>query len=204
MLDEPDQLATIRGLREGNREAWIALYDGYCNDVWRYACRLLGPDTAAVADVVQETFLAAAQTARQFDPNRGPLWGWLAGIAHHRVAWHWRQAARDARVRQLAETGADDIRQWLDRTESPDELCERSDLADLVRRVLAELPAEYATLLTAKYLDDRSLAELAQQCGSSVDAIKSKLARARRQFRAAFEELTEVRRRPGAAENVRP
>lgn len=190
MLDEQDQLAAIHGLREGRREAWTTLYDRYSADVWRYACRLMGPDAAAVADVVQETFLAAAQSAKQFDPSRGTLWSWLSGITHHRVAWHWRQTQRESRVRALAEAGADEIRAWLERTEPLDEVWERADLADLVRRVLAELPAEYAALLTGKYLDNRSLAELSQQWGSSADAIKSKLARARRQFRSTFEELT--------------
>ncbi len=62
-------------------------------------------------------------------------------------------------------------------------------MADLVRRVLAELSSDYAVLLTSKYLDDRSLEDLAAEFGSSIEATKSKLARARREFRAAFELL---------------
>ena len=50
-----------------------------------------GPNSVAVADIVQESFLAAAATARQFDPDRGTLWSWLAGIAHHRVSAFWRR-----------------------------------------------------------------------------------------------------------------
>jgi RNA polymerase sigma-70 factor (ECF subfamily) len=65
-----------------------------------------------------------------------------------------------------------------------------ADLADFVRAVLAELSADYAALLTAKYLDDRTLADLAGEFGGSVEATKSKLARARREFRAKFEFLS--------------
>ncbi len=68
MLETDDSFALIRGLRDGNREAWTALYDRYIEEVWRYVARLLGPGSAAVADVVQETFLAAAQRAHGFDP----------------------------------------------------------------------------------------------------------------------------------------
>ena len=66
------------------------------------------------------------------------------------------------------------------------------ELADLIRGVLSELSTEFAALLTAKYLDDRSLEEMSQQFGSSVDAIKSKLARARREFRLKFADPFEL------------
>src|SRR5437868_4674746 len=47
-----------RGLREGKPDAWRALYDAYAGRVWRTVARLLGPESADVADV-----LAAAELA---------------------------------------------------------------------------------------------------------------------------------------------
>ena len=208
MLNEQDQLAVVQGLRDGCREAWGRLYDGYNVEVWRYVARLLGPRPTAVADVVQEVFLAAAIAARQFDAERGNLWGWLAGIAHHKVVAHWRQTSRADRVRAMAQAGAVEIRHWfdpqiLDGTRRSDggsgagsdgapgsDGLAAVDLADLIRSVLAQLPVDYAALLTAKYLDDRPLSDLAVEWGGTVDAIKSKLARARREFRAKFALLT--------------
>jgi RNA polymerase sigma-70 factor (ECF subfamily) len=146
-----------------------------------------------VADVVQETFIEAAQSAASFDSTRGTLWTWLVGIAHHRVAAHWRQAARTAKLRKLAELRADEIRHWLDAAETtgqPWKQQELAEFAELVRATLAELPADYAALLTAKYIDERELADLSEQTGSSIDAVKSKLARARREFRTRFERLS--------------
>ena len=188
MLDEPDQLAVMRGLRDGSRAAWTKLYDGYSVEVWRCVARLVGQRPADVADVVQEVFLAAARSARGFDPERGSLWNWLTGISHRQVALYWRQAKRAARWRELAQAGAIEIRQWLD-DGAPDALLQQRELADVVRGVLAELPADYAALLAAKYLDERSLDDMAREAATSVDAIKSKLARARREFRARFEQL---------------
>ena len=194
MLDEPEQLVVAAGLREGRREAWARLYDAYSLDVWRYVARLMGPEAATVADAVQETFLEAARSAARFDPARGTLWTWLTGIAHHRAAAHWRQTERIANLRKLVESRAAEIRHLLDaaesNVESPLEIWQHNELAELVRSALADLPADYAALLTAKYLDDRSLAELSAQTGSSIEAVKSKLARARREFRARFERLT--------------
>jgi len=183
LLDEHDQSTVISGLQHGNREAWAALYDGYSADVWRYVARLVGPQRADVADVVQETFLAAARSARQFDPGRGSLWTWLTGIAHHHVSLYWRQISKAARLQTLAEAHVGELQQCLDSPEFDRIPLEKSELAELVRGVLAELPADYAALLTAKYLDELSLDELSRQWGHSVEALKSKLARARREFR---------------------
>jgi RNA polymerase sigma-70 factor (ECF subfamily) len=193
LLDEQEQLAVAGGLRSGCRESWARLYDAYSVDVWRYVARLVGSDAAAVADVVQETFIEAARSASSFDSARGTLWSWLVGIAHHRVAAHWRQAARMAKLRKLVELRAEVIRHWLDGAEPTGEPWrgqELTELAAVVRATLAELPADYAALLTAKYLDERELADLSTQAGSSIDAVKSKLARARREFRLRFERLT--------------
>ena len=200
MLDEPDQQAVVDGLRHGDRDAWSALYDGYSVDVWRYVARLVGPETAAVADIVQETFLSAARSARQFDAARGTLWAWLTGIAHHQSSLYWRQISKVQRLKELVEARADELRRWLETTEAADEPWQRQELADTVRGVLADLPADYSALLVAKYLDERSLDELSQELGGTVDAVKSKLARARREFRSRFEILI---REPTSTTDVR-
>lgn len=189
MLDEPDQQAVIRGLRLGDRNAWSALYDGYSADIWRYVARIVGPEAFTVADIVQETFLLAARSASNFDPARGTLWAWLSGIAHHQCSVHWRQMTRIQRLKSLVETRATELRRWLETSEAADEVWLRLELADAVRGVLAELPADYAALLTGKYLDGRTLDDLALASGGTVEATKSKLARARREFRARMETL---------------
>jgi RNA polymerase sigma-70 factor, ECF subfamily len=202
LLDQHEQLAVIHGLCRGSRESWAKLYDAYSVDVWRYVARLLGHDAPAAADVVQETFMEAARTAAGFDGSRGTIWAWLTGIAHHRVAAYWRQVQRSTNVRKLIEARAAAIRHLLEAADSPDAAWQRQELAELVRSVLAELPADYAALLTARYLDEQDLAELSAQCGGSIDAVKSRLARARREFRAKFERLT--RESPVCAEPENP
>ena len=182
LLDEHDSLAVIHGLRDGRREAWTALYRGYSADVWRYVARLIGPRSADVADIVQETFLAAARSARNFDATQGTLWSWLAGIAHRQTALAGRRAVRAGRIVQLAEAGCIDVRDVWNAPLTTVDLMEQQELAEIVRWVLSELAPDYAGLLAGKYLDDASLEELSQQWGGTVEAMKSKLARARREF----------------------
>ena len=77
-MNQEQEQQVVRGLQDGNADAWRALYDAYCRQVWQLIARMMGPNRADVADVVQETFMAAARSARQYDASRGPLWLWLS------------------------------------------------------------------------------------------------------------------------------
>src|SRR6187549_239554 len=116
-MDEQTAREVARGLRDGRPEAWRTLYDAFAERVWRSVARLLGPNAADVADVVQETMLAAARSAATFDPGRGALWLWLWGIARRQVALHFRKQQRHDRLRQagawLAASNGRLLR-WLD------------------------------------------------------------------------------------------
>jgi RNA polymerase sigma-70 factor (ECF subfamily) len=190
LLDQPQQRLIAGGLRAGDRAAWGTLFDAYSTPLWRFALRLIGKDDPAIDDVVQETFLAAAKSARQFDAEQGTLWAWLTGIAQRQAALYWRQAARAARIKTLAAEDSARIQDWLVDTVEPDTPWEQRETADLIRSVLAELNADYAALLTARYLDERATTELVEMFGGTADSLKSKLARARKEFRHKFELIT--------------
>src|SRR5436190_4543990 len=92
MNDADGDRETAEGLRRGSRAAWLALYDRYAERLWRRVARLVGPaDASAVADVLQATLLAAAESARTFDLARGALWPWLCAVARNQVALHYRR-----------------------------------------------------------------------------------------------------------------
>jgi RNA polymerase sigma-70 factor (ECF subfamily) len=182
MTSDHDQLA--RGLAAGSIAAWHRLYDAYSESVWRCVARRVGPFREDVADIVQETFLAAARSARTFDPARGSLWAWLSGIARRQAALHFR------RKQTRPEAGGEvDSHNFARANGDPLDLVGLAETAQAVRAVLGGLPADYETLLVGKYIDGLSLDELAASEELSVEAVSSKLARARRAFREAYERL---------------
>jgi RNA polymerase sigma-70 factor (ECF subfamily) len=190
MLDAQQERLIAQGLRDGKIDAWQALYDAYAERVWRGVARLLGTNRGEVADVVQETMMAAARSARSFNPERGSLWQWLWGIAHNHAALHLRKAERRARLAQAvawlaASNGA--VVGWLEgREPTPMEALASAELAELVRDTLTTLPADYSLLLSARYLDGDTVAAIALRERSTEVAVRSKLARARQAFREAF------------------
>jgi RNA polymerase sigma-70 factor (ECF subfamily) len=184
-MDHVQELRIAQGLRASQPEAWAAFYDAFAERVWWSVARLLGPKSTDIGDVVQETFLAAARSARTYDETKGSLWLWLWGIARRQLALHLRKQQRWQRVTVVANNGQ--LSRWLQgNDELPETLLESRELAEQVRATLSELPAEYADLLTAKYVDGLPVEQIAHEERSTGTAIRSRLARARQAFREAF------------------
>jgi len=191
MDEATDRIA--EGLRQGRREAWAWLYDLYAERVWREAARLLGGDRQETADVVQDVFMAAAESAGRFDARRGTLWNWLAGIVRNKVALRFRRkGTRISAARRWWDRMSDACGDWLaGRQDAPEAALEAEEMATLVRCTLLAISDEHRALLVGKYIEDLSAAELAGRCGSTAGAIRARLLRARQAFRKAFGTRTE-------------
>jgi RNA polymerase sigma-70 factor (ECF subfamily) len=150
-MDKNTEREIAKALQQGNRQAWLQLYEEYAEPVWRNVSRLVGYDSAVVADIVQETFLAAARSARHFKPDRGSLWIWLWTIARRQVALYYRKQKPSISLRQAQNWWASldgEKPDWFDATvDMPPDILESQELAALVRCTLRELPGDYQTLL---------------------------------------------------------
>jgi len=193
-MDKNTEREIAQGLQQGERRAWLRLYEAYAEPVWRNISRLVGNDSSAVADIVQETFLAAARSARNFDSKRGTLWVFLWTIARRQVALYYRKQKHQIVLSQVQQwwTSLDGEKfDWIDAKEDmPLVILESKELAVLVRFALSELPSDYQTLLLAKYVDNEPAEKIAGQLNCSEVAVRSKLARARKAFRKAFKKVT--------------
>ena len=193
-MDKNTEREIAKGLQQGKRQAWLRLYEEYAESVWRNISRLVGNDSAAVADLVQETFLAAARSARNFRPDRGTLWVWLWTIARRQVALYYRKQKPEIMLSQARQwwTSLDGEKSdWIDaKADMPPDILESQELAVLVRLALSELPGDYQTILLAKYVDQQPAGQIAGLMDCSEVAFRSKLARARKAFRKAYKRIT--------------
>jgi RNA polymerase sigma-70 factor (ECF subfamily) len=194
MIDPQHEHVLHRGLAEGDVGAWRQVYDLYARPIWRVVARLMGAETADVADVVQEAFLAAARSAHTFDPAKGSLWLWLCGIARRHVALHYRHRGQQARslevVRKMHTTLNGELTPRSASVQrQPAQVLASKELATLVRTTLSELSDDHGSILAARYLEDVSVETIASAENCSVTAIRSRLARARQAFREKFSRL---------------
>jgi RNA polymerase sigma-70 factor, ECF subfamily len=181
-MEQTERVARERLLRRavlaGDAAAWRAWYDESAGRLAAYVrWRCAGLDDLA-DEVLQEAWLTAVRRVRRFDPAQAPFAAWLAGIAANVLRNHLRRHRRRARVTQPlgAEPAA---------AEGPCGETERERRLE-VARTLAELPPHYEAVLRAKYLDGKSVSEIAADRGESAKAVESLLTRARNAFRAAF------------------
>jgi RNA polymerase sigma-70 factor, ECF subfamily len=152
--------------------AFLALYDRALPEVYGYLVSRCG-DRALAEDLTADTFLAAV-TAFDGAPRTT---GWLIGIARHKLADHWRWAARQDRLLRAVAGDADvDEDPW---DAQLDVLTARS--------VLERLATPHRAALTLRYLDGCTVAEVATLLGRSEHAAEALLVRARRAFRHDYE-----------------
>ena len=179
-------------LKAGGSTAWRELFREFAPEVWRFvARRMVGKSSANVADVVQETMLSAARSAKNYDPQLGTIWNWLRGIAQNQIALAFRNAKRHDILKrsanELMQTQGQ-LKKWLDDTSDlPEDLLVQQETVELVHGALAQLPPDYSDLLTAKYLDEESVEEIANARGLTAVSVQSKLARARKAFKELFQ-----------------
>lgn len=192
MSDTLTDAEIVRGLRQGDRRAWEGLCKQYSPRVWRYVARLVGQNEEVVADVFQETMLAVAKSGRNL-AEESKLWPWLASIGHKQTALYWRNKARTCHAALTTDPSDPAL------TSAPLELLLRSEKVTLVRTLLAEMNAEAVALLSAKYLDGLRITEIVELMGGTEESIRSRLARARRDFRSRYERASQESHPPARA-----
>lgn len=158
----------------------------------------VGGDRSRAEDVVQDVVLTALERIDGYD-GRSSLGTWLQGVAKNKL----RSSARKRRERSLEEVLAaadpeiDLVLAEISREPLPETLLDRRETKELVGATLSSLPPEYRASLIAKYVEGRSVAEIAASSGRSAKAAESNLTRARVAFARVFELL--ARKRGGVA-----
>ena len=141
-------------------------------------------DRTTAEDLTQEVYTDLARRVKLGDDPDSFSTGWLVSVARSRLIDHMRAAQRRERKLSLAWSNTEeDARQGfvLDDAGS-------GDLSAATERALLELAEVERYALVLHYLDGLSVADVAGSIGRSPTATESLLARARRKFRAAFEE----------------
>ena len=182
-MDPSERVVRERGLRgavlAGDERAWRAWYDESFDALYGYVLWRCAGLRDLADEVVQETWLTAVRRIRHFAPEEGSFAGWLRGIAANLLRNHFRRQARRGRRPPSQDDGPP--------TAGPaDQELDRRDRAERIARALAGLSDRHEAVLRAKYLEGRSVADIAAAWQETPKAIESLLTRAREAFRAAY------------------
>ena len=158
----------------GDRDAVRRLLDEAGPVVYGFVFARLGGNAGAAEDIVQETFLEAVRSAAGFR-GESALTTWLCTIARRRLARHYEGERRQEVARSSLSVVPNEV--------AAVDLGDRDSLV----RALGALSALHRQVLVLKYLDDRSVGEIAVELGRSRVQVQSLLQRARDGLRRQLE-----------------
>ena len=120
---------------------------------------------------------------------------WLFRIAHNRLIDHWRASGRRATETLSSYDDDDDDPPEDERPElaapvheTPENLCERRDLAERMADAIARLPAAQRETFLLVEEGEMTLEEIAAATGTSRETAKSRLRYALAKLRAELKE----------------
>ncbi len=149
----------------------------------RLAARMLGQGSANdddVDDLTQTVVAAALDQQPAVQPTRG-IRNWISMVTK-RQASRFRQRAHR---RGEAETVAHSMRP--PEQSEPSEIVERLQLHKRLTNYVLELPEPYRSLIVARFLEERSIHEIANARGAKQATVRQQLHRAVAKLRARFE-----------------
>jgi len=173
-----DELALARACAAGENSAWEIFLTRYREKLYLSALRIAREDSAAreladtlYADLYGTTTREGQRVSKLASyTGRGSLEGWLRTVLAQEYVNRYRRTKRLVSLDEESEEGV--------QFRAPDpEPVTTSDnrLARATDAVLADLPAEDRMVLSAYYLDDRTLAEIARMLGVHESTISRKL-----------------------------
>ena len=129
-------------------------------------------DRQAAEDLTSQVFQQALENLRRFEWRGVPFSAWLLRIAANAMADRWQRVARE---------------QGDPPPESPDEAAAASiERRALLYQLVDTLPADQRRVLVARFVEERSICDIAQELGRTEGAVKQLQFRAIKTLRASI------------------
>ncbi len=174
---ENQELVWLEQARRGDQQAFARLVEAYQGPVYNLAYRMLGNATEA-EDAAQETFVRVYTKLHTYQPER-KLSSWIFSIASHYCIDRLRRRSHTS----LLSLDEDPLLTVLPSGEQgPEDSLMRAETRDEVQAVVGQLTPAYRVPLILRYWQDMTYLEIADVLGISVQAVKSRLHRARLQM----------------------
>jgi RNA polymerase sigma-70 factor (ECF subfamily) len=166
-VGEVEVVALVDRAREGDPEAFAALYDRYVDRVYRFVVYRVQGDSALAEDITSEVFLRALRKIKGFQWQGRDVGAWFLTIARNLVLDHFKSGR--ARLEVLGiETPIGDDRV----VDAEDAALARVSQQDLYKAI-SRLGTEQQEVIYWRFLQGYSVAESAAAMGKTDGAIKA-------------------------------
>jgi RNA polymerase sigma-70 factor (ECF subfamily) len=174
-----DVAELTRRMKAGDEEAYRTFYGAYYDRLWRYSLVVAAGDEEAAREALQSALVRVVRHIKIFSDEE-VFWSWLTVLTRTALSDHNRK-----RRRYLAFLDRFSLHERFTQgeQENPDA---DARLLSLLESNLETLVAEDKQLVEWKYLEQRSVREIAAGLESSEKAVESRLGRVRRKLKEAL------------------
>jgi RNA polymerase sigma-70 factor (ECF subfamily) len=192
-LSDSETSKLLARARDGDADAFAAVFEAYRPMMTRIAYRLVGPDD--YEDVVMDSYLKAWRSLTGFE-GRASLSTWLCRIVRNCGLDHLRRRKRQE-LRLVRDDGDSSLEPVVERVAdrpglSPDRQAAARDLGEVIREAMDQLSEKHREALLLREVDELSYAEIAAATGVNVGTVMSRLFYAKRRLRVILGDSLET------------
>lgn len=181
----------VEQARRGDAGALEALLESVAPSIHRFGLRMC-KNVHDAEDVLQDTLLSIVQNLGQFE-GRSSLSSWAFTLARSACT------RRRRGLKNRPPVDPDAAPERPDERPSPEARAEERELSEALSRALDTLPEDYREVIVLRDMEGLPAQDAAAAVGVSLDALKSRLHRARSALRSALQPVFEAAAPPPSA-----
>lgn len=190
---------TVRLAVNGDKAAFDMVYRAYRDKIYYYIIKL-GAKPQDAEDIVSDTFLEAMKHIGELK-NEDGLSAWLHTIAKNKFFAMGRKESRHQRVELLADDEEDGVNDGLelavkhsaelndDLIMLPEDYAESEETKEILAGMINSLNESQREAVYLFYHRDKTLEQISQLTGASVNTVKSRIHQAKNHLRRKISEL---------------
>lgn len=181
----PSDEQLVTRVREGDREAFEALYRRFFPRIYRFTQKRMG-NRSDVEETVQEIFIATFSSLGAFR-GEAPFGAWVYGLARRTIANRYKRKRAETvpwNDADVAMADAASNTQFNEDGHDPHAAYERSERLTQLETAAQRLSPSQWEYFRLHHLEDVPIDDIARRAQCSRDAVKSHLYRARKMLLA--------------------
>ena len=197
MTEAPGDERLLAAARAGDKQALEALLERHQEQVYRFGMKMCR-DPEDARDVLQDTLLAMARSVRDFR-GASSLSTWLYTVARSFcIKKRRRSKFAPEEERSLESDVASEAKRLAAPGDHPDDALAGREVERALEQAIGALEPTYREVLLLRDVEGLSASEVAEVLGVSVQAVKSRLHRARLSVRERVAPLLGIEPAPPA------
>ncbi|KKS79245.1 MAG: ECF-family RNA polymerase sigma factor [Candidatus Beckwithbacteria bacterium GW2011_GWA2_43_10] len=134
-----------------------------------------------VEEIVQDTLLSAMDSLPTFK-GKSSQFTWLCAIARHEIGDFYRRK----KIKQIVFSKCPWLKELVDEALGPELAYQELETKTRILKTFKNISEGYAKILRLKYVEGRSMKEIARKLNLTVKAVESRLTRARLAFQKIY------------------